>query len=86
MPLNGFGALPLVYISTTPRYNLIGCTAKARTWKMSGSKPLVLPFHHGAIMVVRVGIEPTTPGFSVLCSTNWAIRPLLKDWLFLTFD
>ena len=23
-------------------------------------------------MVLQAGIEPATPGFSVLCSTNWA--------------
>ena len=26
-------------------------------------------------MVVSVGIEPTTPRFSVLCSANWAMKP-----------
>ena len=31
-------------------------------------------------MVASVGIEPTTPRFSVLCSTNWAMKP--KIWRF----
>ena len=26
-------------------------------------------------MVASVGIEPTTPRFSVLCSANWAMKP-----------
>ena len=41
----------------------------------------------------RAGIEPATRGFSVLCSTNWAIwafglwtvvyhRPIIAYWLF----
>ena len=29
-------------------------------------------------MVVPVGIEPTTRGFSVHCSTNWATEPWLR--------
>ena len=29
-------------------------------------------------MVVSVGIEPTTQGFSVLCSTDWATEPYIK--------
>ena len=27
--------------------------------KMTGSKPVVLPFHHEAIMAISVGVEPT---------------------------
>ena len=30
-------------------------------------------------MVASVGIEPTTPRFSVLCSANWAMKP---QWRF----
>ena len=30
-------------------------------------------------MVASVGIEPTTPRFSVLCSANWAMKP---NWRF----
>ena len=43
-------------------------------WKAS-----VLPLNYTRIYITpframpRVGIEPTTQGFSVLCSTNWAI-------------
>ena len=32
-----------------------------------------------AILVASVGIEPTTPRFSVLCSANWAMKP---NWRF----
>ena len=31
-------------------------------------------------MVASVGIEPTTPRFSVLCSANWAMKP--HTWRF----
>ena len=31
-------------------------------------------------MVASVGIEPTTPRFSVLCSANWAMKP---QWRFV---
>ena len=30
-------------------------------------------------MVPRTGIEPVTQGFSVLCSTNWAIEAYKKN-------
>lgn len=32
--------------------------------------------HFGVLQVVPPGIEPGTQGFSVLCSTNWAMAPL----------
>ena len=32
-------------------------------------------------MVASVGIEPTTPRFSVLCSANWAMKP--NKWRFV---
>ena len=31
--------------------------------------------HFGVLQVVPPGIEPGTQGFSVLCSTNWAMAP-----------
>ena len=31
------------------------------------------------LSVVPPGIEPGTQGFSVLCSTNWAMAPLFLD-------
>ena len=34
----------------------------------------------------RVGIEPTTQGFSVLCSTNWAIWALSSGDRIWTYD
>ena len=46
-----------------------------------GSNSLPPPWQGGALpdelhphMVPSVGIEPTTRGFSVLCSTNWATK------------
>ena len=32
-------------------------------------------------MVAPAGIEPATRGFSVLCSTDWAMKPI-KKWRF----
>ena len=49
---------------------------------LRGSNSLPPPWQGGALpdelnpqMVPSVGIEPTTRGFSVLCSTNWATEP-----------
>ena len=38
-------------------------------------KPLISEWLHFDQMVVPVGIEPTTHGFSVHCSTDWATGP-----------
>ena len=41
------------------------------------------------LMVARPGLEPGTQGFSILCSTNWAIQPnnhpLQNLWKFNEF-
>ena len=37
-----------------------------------------LPLGYGA-MVASLGIEPRTRGFSVLCSTDWAMKPLFVE-------
>ena len=42
-------------------------------------------FCFGFLSVVPPGIEPGTQGFSVLCSTDWAMVPFLTLWLLLNF-
>ena len=53
-----------------------GLNIKLKTPK-NGLKEKRVTFVTLSVSVVPTGIEPVTQGFSVLCSTNWAMAPSL---------
>ena len=57
--------------STFQRYNIV-TEAEMKSMKWLEEKG-----ENSGMLVARGGIEPPTHGFSVRCSTNWAIWPLL---------
>ena len=52
-----------------------GCSDRTRTCDKAINSRRLYQLSYRAILVGRAGIEPATPRFSVLCSTNWAICP-----------
>ena len=63
-------ALPLGYSAI-----LFGAEDGTRTRNFHLGKVTLYHWVTSAKMVARTGIEPVTRGFSVLCSTDWAIEP-----------
>ena len=73
---------PLPYhLAMSPFVSMPTLSCGHWTWSgQRGSDSLPPPWQGGALpdelcpqMVPRAGVEPATRGFSVLCSTNWAI-------------
>ena len=82
----------VIYHSKTIKKNSSFFTTKFLTYESITLASQIKPYEKGKLIfstslsVVPPGIEPGTQGFSVLCSTNWAMAPkwcanfLLRRW------
>ena len=74
-------ALPLGYVAKSKWSGRRDSNSRPSPWQGDA-----LPLSHSRKMVPRGGIEPPTRGFSVLCSTDWAIWAYnIQFFEFLTF-
>ena len=78
-----------IYHSKTIKKNSSFLTTKFLTYESITLASQIKPYEKGkliistSLFVVPPGIEPGTQGFSVLCSTNWAMAPTCVLTFFL---